>query len=294
MPKLTPEKRRKLQRRAQQQARLLSSTVPPGLAEALDIKSDVSEDAISLIVDEVARFNEANAAIRGSHRYYYAALAKVYDVWLRISPWPAEKRKQFFYQLNGGSSKITRRGGDLHILLRAMIHHSGDARAEQRLRTRDAGALREVSRLQLSPEELKRRFDQGVAGLDQLYRDDVKNRRANKAVIERDRLQSAMSKPQDAFDPGPTSSPDAGAERNAPVRLTWGKGLNKDDLVTSAKRPHDAWILARIDPYDQKIVLKRAYLTEHSQLDQNQLRDAVKVLKEAGLSKRRVGRPRRS
>jgi len=209
VPKPNAKKRAKFARTAARNARLATPSLPPSVKEAF-ADDQVGGETVATVVQELAAFRGPDAAFRQSNAYYYSALAKVYDVWRRVSLWPTPARQELLEEFNranqadgeGGGRRKTTRGSDLHILLRFLIPHGGDSRAEQRLRSRDASALRQAARCGWTPADFADRAKNGQVGLDQLARDDSAARKLEDAPIvkseERDpeRRQSVIREVQ--------------------------------------------------------------------------------------------------
>ena len=159
----------------------------------------------------------------------------------------------------------------------------------RQLRSRDAAALRQVARIGWSPEHFLSQAKSGAVGLDRLHREDVKARRLARqsAVPTPEYRAAARSEPEQvASDIGS----DKTDERADNARIVW-RGLSKDALLDAVKGPHDVVLIGRLDPHENKIVLRRAYLTEFITQSPQQLREMTRTMRQAWLIKaRRVGR----
>lgn len=190
MVKRTKSEKDEAARRKARRDRLTKPSISRAVAEKFGvIANEATEDAINEAIEELKAYRGPDRAYRQANEYYYGALAKVYQIWIRSLTWPAPVRQRFYLGLNEPEAangdepaRRTSRGTDLHILLRYMISYSGDARAEQRLRTRDAGALRQALRLAITPDAFVHRSASGVAGLDALYRADISARREEEGL----------------------------------------------------------------------------------------------------------------
>lgn len=292
MPKLTDQARRNAKIK-----RLLSRpTLPREMAKAVkEVAVAPSAMSVSDVLAELASYRGPNAAYRKSNRYYYQALGKVYEIWLRISGWDEDARKMLLFELDTANraeagGRGTSRGGDLHVLLRYLIHHNGDVKEEQRLRSRDAGALRQAARLKWSAERFVQQAKDGAVGLDRLHRADIKARRSEKKVEVFEESEAPVVCEVDLRDAHFENGADFldGTSRGA--RIVW-KGLGKEELLGAVKGAHDVVILGRLDPHGQKIILRRAYLTGYGTHTSAQLKELVRTMLDAGLTKaRRVGR----
>jgi hypothetical protein len=283
--------KRQWRRSEQRAARLSRSTLPSSVRETLASCSETpSEEAVSNLYAALVTYRGPNAAYRESNRYYYAALAKVYEVWRRIETWPQEARRDLLVMLDqanrsAGTSRRAPGGGDLHVLLRFLIHYKSDQKTEQKLRSRDAAALRQVSRLGWSPEHFLSRAKSGAVGLDRLHRDDVKARR-----LERQPAATVLEAPVAAAREPEQVASDVADEGGDNARIVW-RGLSKDALVEAVKGPHDVVLIGRLDPHEKKIILRRAYLTEYITQSPTELRAMAGTMRDAGLIKaKRVGR----
>ncbi|WP_242076394.1 hypothetical protein [Brevundimonas diminuta] len=190
MVKRTKSEKDAAARRKARRDRLTKPSISRAVAEKFGVIADeATEDTINEAIEELKAYRGPDRAYRQANEYYYGALAKVYKIWIQSLSWPAPVRQRFYLGLNEPEAangdepaRRTSRGTDLHILLRYMISYSGDARAEQRLRTRDAGALRQASRLELTPDAFVHRSASGIAGLDALYRADISARREEEGL----------------------------------------------------------------------------------------------------------------
>lgn len=190
MVKRTKSEKDAAARRKARRDRLTKPSISRAVAEKFGVIADeATEDTINEAIEELKAYRGPDRAYRQANEYYYGALAKVYKIWIQSLSWPAPVRQRFYLGLNEPEAangdepaRRTSRGTDLHILLRYMISYSGDARAEQRLRTRDAGALRQASRLAITPDAFVHRSASGVAGLDALYRADISARREEEGL----------------------------------------------------------------------------------------------------------------
>lgn len=271
--------------------RLSQSTLPSSVRKTLTLSSEsLSEEGVSDVFQGLVTYRGPNAAYRESNRYYYAALAKVYEVWCRIEAWPLEARRNLLVMLDeanrsAGTSRRAPGGGDLHVLLRFLIHYKSDQKTEQKLRSRDAGALRQAARNEWTPEQFLARAKSGAVGLDRLHREDVKARR-----LARQPAAGVPEAPIAATSVPEQVASDVADERAENARLVW-KGLSKDALLEAVKGSHDVVLIGRLDPHENKIVLRRAYLTEFITQSPQQLREMTRTMRQAGLIKaKRVGR----
>lgn len=283
--------KRQWRRSEQRAARLGRSTLPSSVRETLaSCLETPSEEGVSDAYAELVTYRGPNAAYRESNRYYYAALAKVYEVWCRIEAWPQEARRDLLVMLDqanrkAGTSRRAPGSGDLHVLLRFLIHYKSDQKAEQRLRSRDAAALRQAARNEWTSEQFLSRAKSGAVGLDRLHRDDVKARRLARqpAVAAQEAPAAAVREPEQV-------ASDLADERADNARIVW-RGLSKDALLDAVKGSHDVVMIGRLDPHEKKIILRRAYLTEFITQSPQQLREMTRTMRQAGLIKaKRVGR----
>lgn len=283
--------KRQARRSEQRAVRLSQSTLPSSVRETLTSCLELpSEEGVHDVFAELATYRGPNAAYRESNRYYYAALAKVYEVWRRIEAWPVEARRMLLVMLDqanrsAGTSKRAPGAGDLHVLLRFLIHYKSDPKAEQRMRSRDAAALRQAARYEWTPEQFLARAKSGAVGLDRLHREDVKARKLARqpAAAAREAPVAVVREPE-------LVASHVANEGDDNARVVW-KGLSRDALLGAVKGLHDVVLIGRLDPHEKKIILRRAYLTEFITQSPQQLREMTRTMRQAGLIKaKRVGR----
>ncbi|MEG2497723.1 hypothetical protein [Brevundimonas sp.] len=283
--------RQQAQRSAQRATVLKRSTIPPSVRGALDLSSlSSNEEEVNNAYVELVTYRDPSAAYRESNRYYYAALAKVYEVWMRIEEWPQKARGDLLVRLDeenrhAGAFKRAPKADGLHVLLRFLIHHRSDDKTEQKLRSRDAAALRQVARMGLSPHDFLQKAKSGAVSLDRLHREDVEARRLARQSADKTPKSDAVA----ATEPEQNAS-DVADELVSNGRIVW-RGLSKEAMLDDVKSPHDIVLIARVDPHEKKVILRRAYLTEYISLSPVKLREMLRVMRDAGLIKaRRVGR----
>lgn len=269
MPKLTPEVRDQLAKDKARLERLARPTLPRTVGGRLTAGAEAADEAtVDQVFNDLLKFKAPSESYRVANRHYYAALGKVYAVWLRIGQWPESARRELLSKIDdenrhvAGAKGRTSRGSDLHILLRFLIRHEGDERAEQRLRTRDVGALRQAARLGWTAAELAKGSRRGNGGLYRLYLDDIEARKAERTAGGDPKPTSSSNGPPPGTEPNGSPTP----ETNNRYRVRWGRALRKI-LAAKTVDGREIVIRARVDSYARHVAIIDAYQASGPTID---------------------------
>lgn len=283
MPKLTPKVRQRIKKNSARLDRLARPSLPKSIGGLLTEGAETADESmVKAVFSDLLNYGDPNRSYRAANQHYYAALGKVYAVWLRIGRWPEKWRRDLLAQIDSQNRSQspegkgrTSRGTDLHVLLRLLIRHEGGARAEQRLRTRDVGALRQAARLGWSPAELAEGFAKGNAGLYSLYLDDIAARKAER-LANIDPVEAGAPKV-------PRSAQTAAADTPTPAklddsyRLKWGAKLKKiirGKVVTG----REIVVRIRVDSYDRRLDVIDAWQGTAPKIDDSAWQMAMDAL----------------
>lgn len=234
---------------------LARSTIPQAIAKKLQSSALPSDagDAAALIVLAIAEFSSAARAERRSRQFHYAAVGKVYDIWLRIEALDQVTRFEVYRHLEG--RRRGRPSDGIGVLLDRVIDYSRETTSARQKKSRDASAVRYAGRMGWLAAEFGQNLEK-CGGLEAAAKLERGDRRAVQVPHNGPKRESASPPPR---------SESMGFDETSRAKIHWNR-LRKR-AFTKAHHDRDLIIIARADVQDRSLTVSRVMVGATRHLD---------------------------